>query len=145
MKRCKGMAEKETWLQAPEYVSMEGIKCPGALAFPEKLSKGWLLLLQQKRKTRRNRCFFLCLLTRFHQSCCMETGDVTTHKTRDNSAHLSLSCLPVHLWSNLKSRAVWAGTQNGGQLIWGPSSGVLAPLMTPDLPREPPRRRTHGD
>lgn len=74
----------------------------------------------------------------------METGYLTRRKTGDSSAHHSLSCLPVHLQSYLESRAVWAGTLDGGQLMYGPSSGVPAPLMTPDLPREAPRRRAHG-
>ena len=69
---------------------------------------------------------------------------MTRRKTGDDSAHHSLSCLPVHLQSYLENRAVWVGTLNGGQLTYGPSSGVPAPLMTADLPREPPRRRTHG-
>lgn len=29
MNGCKGVAERETWLQAPEHARTEGVKCPG--------------------------------------------------------------------------------------------------------------------
>lgn len=144
MNGCKGVAEKEMWLQAPEHVSTEGIKGPGGLRVSREAVKRWVASATAKGKGKMKWMALSLPLNALPSTRCTETGDLTTRKTGDNSAHSSLSCLPVHLRSHLESCAVWVGTWNGGQLICGPFSGVPAALMTPDLPREPPRRRTHG-
>lgn len=42
MNGCKVMAEEETWLQAPEHVSTEGIKGPGGLRVSQEAVKRWV-------------------------------------------------------------------------------------------------------